>query len=152
MRRALPSTTRICQNARADVVIVGPIATRGFYRSTVQPITFCVRCARQNVGLCSNGMQRSQNARDRNPRSYKLDHAGLLKLVRDSAFVQLSVPFSAGSEPISFSLCVCAQALFESTHVQCIGNRAIIKISAGYFTPFGAMPRRRERTGNVIIH
>jgi len=30
-------------------------------------------------------------------------------LVRDYAFVQLSVPFSAGSESISFSLSVCAQ-------------------------------------------
>jgi hypothetical protein len=35
-------------------------------------------------------------------------------LARDYAFVQLSVPFSAGSEFISFSLSVCVQGLFVS--------------------------------------
>ena len=57
-------------------------------------------------------------------------------LVRDYAFVQLSVPFSAGSESISFSLS-------NSTHIQWIGNSAIIKISAGHLPQLRAVTAKR---------
>jgi hypothetical protein len=71
----LPSrAVRICQIVQAGVVIVRPIATRRFDWPTVEPIAFCVRCARQNVGLCSDDVQCAQKACNRNPSSYKLDH------------------------------------------------------------------------------
>jgi hypothetical protein len=65
-------------------------------------------------------------------------------LLRDCAFVQLSVPFSAGSESISFSLS-------NSTHIQWIGNSAIIKISAGHLPQLRAVTAD-ERNGNVVLH